>query len=131
MIEIQEPIWIPLELIEEIHRIQLQRFGGLQGMRDRVALESALGRPQNQWAYENADIPALAAAYGFALARNHAFNDGNKRVALLAIVTFLGLNGIDFVVEEADFVAVIIDLAAGLIDEHGLTNWIKDNYPQS
>jgi death on curing protein len=129
-IENVEPVWIPLELIEEIHRIQLQKFGGLQGMRDRGALQSALGRPQNQWAYENADLPALAAAYGFGLARNHAFNDGNKRVALLAIVTFLGLNDIDFLVKEADFVVIIRDLAAGLVDEQGLTRWIRDNWPK-
>jgi death on curing protein len=57
MFETKEPIWIPLELIEEIHRIQLLKFGGLQGMRDKGALESALGRPQNQWAYENSDMP--------------------------------------------------------------------------
>jgi death on curing protein len=131
MFETKEPIWIPLELIEEIHRIQLLKFGGLQGMRDKGALESALGRPQNQWAYENSDMPALAAAYGFGLARNHAFNDGNKRVALLAIVTFLGLNDIDFSVEEANFVVIIRDLAAGLVDEQGLTQWIRDSWPQS
>ncbi len=59
-------------------------------------LESALDRPSNKWAYESAELPELAAAYGYGIARNHPFVDGNKRTSLLAIYTFLGVNGIDF-----------------------------------
>ena len=124
-----EPTWLTLDLVKVIHDRQLRLFGGPAGMRDEGALGSALGRSVNRWAYEEADLPALAAAYAFGIARNHPFVDGDKRTALLAPVTFLGLNGIDFVADEAEAVVIIRDLAAGEVDEVGLTRWIRDNWP--
>ena len=91
-----QPIWLTPELVKAFHSRQLRLFGGPPGVRDEGALESALGRPVNRWAYENADLAELAAAYAFGIARNNPFVDGNKRAALLALVTFLGLNGVDF-----------------------------------
>lgn len=122
-----EPVWLSLDLIRAIHERQLREFGGPPGLRDQGALESALGSPRNQWAYEDCDLPRLAAAYAFGIAKNHAFVDGNKRTALLAIVTFLGLNGVDFIANEAEAVLMIRDLAAGEIEEDGLARWIRDN----
>ena len=90
-------------------------------------LESALGRPQNKWAYGEADLAALVAAYAFGIARNHPFVDGNKRASLLAIITFLGLNGVDFIADQGAAVVMIQSLAAGEIDEDGLTRWIRDS----
>ena len=124
-----EPVWLPVELVIAFHDEQLRTFGGPAGIRDRSALESALGRARNKWAYENADLAICAAAYAFGIARNHPFVDGNKRAALLAIVTFLGLNGIDFLADAAQFTIIIQDLAAGTVDEEGLTRWIRDNWP--
>ena len=124
-----EPVWLPVELVLAIHESQLRRFGGPPGVRDRGALESALGRARNKWAYEDANLATLAAAYGFGIARNHPFVDGNKRAALLAIVTFLGLNGIDLIADEAEAAVIIRDLAAGLVDESGLARWVGDNLP--
>jgi death-on-curing protein len=92
-------------------------------------LESALGRPQNKWSYGETDLAALAAAYAFGIARNHPFVDGNKRAALLSIVTFLGLNGIEFAADNAEAVVIIQGLAAGEIAEDGLARWIRDNWP--
>lgn len=89
-------------------------------------LDSALGRPQNKFAYGETDFAKLAAAYGYGLARNHPFVDGNKRAALLSIVVFLGLNGIDFVADNAEAVVIIQGLAAGEIQEEGLARWISD-----
>ncbi len=126
-----EPVWLTVELVLAIHETQLRRFGGPPGVRDQGALESALGRPQNKWAYEGADLPTLAAAYAFGIARNHAFVDGNKRAALLAFVTFLGLNDVDFLVDEAEAAVIIRDLAAGSVSEEGLTRWIRDNLPKT
>lgn len=71
----------------------------------------------------------LAAASGFAIARNHPFVDGNKRVSLLAIFIFLGLNGIEFIADEAEAVVIIRYLAAGEVDEDGLSRWIRDYWP--
>ncbi|KAB1070380.1 type II toxin-antitoxin system death-on-curing family toxin [Methylobacterium planeticum] len=124
-----EVVWLTSDLVQAIHAHQLKQFGGPPGLRDAGALESALGRPVNRLAYGEADLAELAAAYAFGIARNHPFVDGNKRAALLALVTFLGLNGIDFVADEAEAVVMILGLAAGEIDEGGLTRWIRDNAP--
>jgi death-on-curing protein len=125
-----EPIWLTSDLAKAFHARQLRLFGGPPGIRDEGALESALGRPVNRWAYEHADLAELAAAYAFGIARNHPFVDGNKRAALLALVTFLGLNGIDFRADEAEAVVMIRGLAAGEVDEAGLTRWIRDSWPK-
>ncbi|MEZ0281784.1 type II toxin-antitoxin system death-on-curing family toxin [Methyloceanibacter sp.] len=121
-----EPIWLSPELVIAIHDEQLAEFGGAPGLRDAGALESALARPLNRYHYGNTDLASLAAAYGFGLSRNHAFVDGNKRTAFLAIVTFLGLNEVDFVVAEPEAVVMMLALAAGEVDEAGLTQWIAD-----
>jgi death-on-curing protein len=127
---VKELEWISLPLVIAVHDEQLSIHGGSSGLRDAALLESALGRPQNKWAYENAELPELAAAYGFGIARNHPFVDGNKRTALLVIYTFLGMNGIDFVVPEADAAAIINSLAAGEVSEESLARWTRDNWPK-
>jgi death on curing protein len=126
---VSEIVWLTSDLVQAIHAHQLKQFGGPPGLRDAGALESALGRPVNRLAYGEADLAELAAAYAFGIAKNHPFIDGNKRAALLALVTFLGLNDIDFVADEAEAVVLILGLAAGEIDEAGLTRWIRDNLP--
>ena len=124
-----EPKWLTSEMIVAIHEAQLIEHGGSSGFRDLGMLESALQPPCNKWAYENADLASLAAAYGYALAKNHPFVDGNKRTALMAIFTFLGLNDVDFDVPEAEFAAIILALAAGEVSEDSLGRWIRDNWP--
>jgi death-on-curing protein len=126
-----EPEWLTTLMVIAIHDEQLAIHGGSSGMRDAGLLESALGRPRNKWAYEGAELAELAAAYGYGIARNHPFVDGNKRTALLAIYTFLGIDGIDFVVPEADAATMILSLAAGEVSEEGLTRWIRDNWPKA
>lgn len=124
-----EVVWLTSDLVQAIHATQLRLFGGPAGLRDGGALESALGRPVNRAAYGEADLAELAAAYAFGIAKNHPFIDGNKRAALLALITFLGLNDVDFVADEAQAAAIIVGLAAGEIDESGLARWIRDNWP--
>jgi death-on-curing protein len=123
---VTEPVWLSPELVIAIHDEQLAEFGGASGLRDAGALESALARPLNRYHYGNTELASLAAAYGFGLSRNHAFVDGNKRTAFLAIVTFLGLNGVEFDVLEPEAVVMILALAAGEVDEDGLALWIAD-----
>ncbi|MGU3285974.1 type II toxin-antitoxin system death-on-curing family toxin [Methylobacterium mesophilicum] len=128
-----EIVWLTSELVKAFHALQLKQFGGPPGLRDEGAVESALGRPVNRIAYAadgaRIDLAELAAAYAFGIAKNHPFIDGNKRAALLALITFLGLNDIDFIADEAEAVVMIRGLAAGEIDESGLTRWIRDNWP--
>ena len=126
-----EPDWLTIEMVVAIHDEQLAIHGGSAGIRDRALLESALDRPRNKWAYESAELPALGASYGYGIARNRPFVDGNKRAALLAVYTFLGINGIDFVVPEAEAAAMILSLAAGEVSKEDLTRWIADNFPRS
>lgn len=127
----KEPDWLTVTMIVAIHDEQLAIHGGLSGIRDTALLESALDRPRNKWAYEELELPELAAAYGYGIAKNHPFADGNKRTSLLAIFTFLGINEVDFVVPEAEAAAMIFSLAAGEVSEGSLTRWIKDNWPKS
>lgn len=125
-----EPIWLTAELVIALHDEQLRMFGGPPGIRDHGMLESALGRPQNKWTYGETDLAALAAAYAYGIARNHPFVDGNKRAAFLSIITFLGLNDIDFVAPEPEAVVMILGLASGEIEEEGLARWMRDNWPK-
>ena len=123
----KEPAWLTLDLVLAFHDEQLREFGGPSGIRDANALESALGRARNRWAYEGGDLARLAAAHAFGIARNHPFVDGNKRAALLAIITFLGLNDVEFTASEAEAVVMIRALAAGEIGEDEVAKWIADN----
>jgi death-on-curing protein len=90
-----------------------------------------LDRAKNKWAYGEVDLAALAAAYGYGIARNHPFVDGNKRSVFLSVVTFLGLNEVEFIADQAETVVLMQDVAAGEIDEEGLARWIRDNWPLS
>jgi death-on-curing protein len=128
---VTEPVWLDVDLVLDVHAEQLALFGGADGLRDRGLLESALARPLNKHAYGAEDLAELAAAYAFGLARNHAFIDGNKRVAFASIVVFLGLNDIDFDVPTTEATAIILDLAAGTVSEDGLTRWIRDSLPKT
>lgn len=125
----KEPVWLSVELVTAIYEEQLRAYGGPAGIRDFGMLESALARAPNKRAYGERHMAALAAAYAYGIAKNHPFVDGNKRAALLSLVTFLGLNDIDFVASEAEAVVMILGLASGEIVEEGLTRWIRDNWP--
>src|SRR3982074_2958288 len=96
MREPKEPLWITYEQAIAIHSRQLRRFGGAPGLRDEGILRSALQRPVNKWQYDQAELPDLAAAYAFGLAKNHAFVDGNRRIAFMTMVAFLRKNDVRF-----------------------------------
>ena len=96
-------------------------------MRDSGLLESALTRPQNLTAYGQPDAIDLAAAYGFGIASNHPFIDGNKRTAFVAVELFLELNGYELTATDADCVLTMLTLAASEIDEAAFANWIRSN----
>jgi death-on-curing protein len=129
MSQAEEPLWITYEQAVAIHGEQLRRFGGATGLRDEGMLRSALERPVNKWTYEQAPLAELAAAYAFGLAKNHAFVDGNKRIAFMAMITFLHKNGVAFAPDPAQATVIILALAAGEVSEESLTRWIRDNWP--
>jgi len=129
MSEASEPLWITYEQAIAIHSRQLRRFGGAPGLRDEGMLRSVPERPVNKWAYEQSPLAELAAAYAFGLAKNHAFIDGNKRIAFMAMMIFLQKNGVAFAPEPALATKIILALAAGEVSEESLTRWIRDNWP--
>ena len=110
-----------------MHAELLAEHGGLAGVRDPGALEASMDRPRNRHAYGGRALASLAAAYAYAFARNHPFNDGNKRMALATLDVFLRLNGQQLTAPEVEAVVAIRDLAAGELAEEQLADWISRN----
>jgi death-on-curing protein len=128
----REPRWLSRVVVDAIHTDQLREHGGLPGIRDETVLESALARPQQKWHYAaDTDVPLLAAAYAFGLVKNHPYRDGNKRIGFLAMVTFLGLNGLELTATDADVVTEILALAEGRVTEDALSDWIRQHCTKS
>lgn len=121
-----EPTWLTRIVVDAIHIDQIREHGGLTGLRDENSLESALARPRHTWLSERVtDLAALAAAYGFGLARNHPYVDGNKRVALMAMLTFLAVNGRAIGATDEDVLTTLLALAAGRLTEPALADWLR------
>jgi death-on-curing protein len=122
-----EPLWLRA-WGDALHFQQLKRLGGLFGVRDDGAIESALARARNQWEYaEQRDIAELAAAYGFGLTRSHGYSDGNKRVGFMAMAVFLDLNGWELDAPEPEVVQVMVAVAAGDLGEPELAAWLRQH----
>ena len=122
----QEWVWIDPAVVLAVHEEQLAEHGGAAGVRDVGLLESALARPRHLAHYGEPDVCELAAAYAFGLARNHPFIDGNKRSAFVATELFLLLNGWRLAATDGDCVLVMLNLAAGDIDEAPFAAWLRD-----
>jgi death on curing protein len=123
-----EPRWLTLRGLLILHREGLDEHGGLDGIRDQGLLESAMARPQNLFHYENVtDLWRLAASYAFGLARNHPFNDGNKRAAFMGATLFLAKNGIALTASQSDATNNTVQLAAGEVSEKHFAEWLKTN----
>ena len=123
----REPRWVSLRAVVEIQRQLILEHGGLTGPARLSDLEAALARPRHRYDYAETkpSVANLAAAYGYALARAHAFPDGNKRLALTTMDVFLRLNGHRLKAGEVEIVSVMQDLAAGLLSEEDLGTWIS------
>jgi death on curing protein len=120
-----------MQVVVAIHSDQIREHGGSLGVRDKGLLESALDRPRNRFNYESdSDLRALAAAYGFGIAKNHPFVDGNKRVAFQAMYVFLGINGVTITADEEEVVRLVLALASGELSESDLGVWLRNNTAQ-
>jgi len=118
--------WLSRQAIEIIHQEQLSEHGGLSGLKDENALEAALARPLHKAAYGEDDLFVLAAAYMYGIVRNHPFSDGNKRTGFLAAYVFLLIHGYSVQAEQADIIEFVLSVAAGEIDEEGITRFLRD-----
>lgn len=119
--------WLLEETVYVIHKRQIAEHGGGDGLRDEGLLLSALARPQNLLAYseDTPDISSLAASYGFGIAKNHPFVDGNKRTALVVARTFLLLNGFSLNASQEEKYLTFLKLAEGNLSEEELAAWIR------
>ncbi len=123
-----EIFWILDEVVLAVHDEQLAEHGGLSGIRDLGAVQSALARPRNLDSYEDCDdLARLATAYAYGIARNHGFADGNKRTALVTADLFLMLNGYELSSSPAENVLTILGVAEGSLSEEELVAWVRDN----
>ena len=120
-------VWLDSQVLLAVHSEQLTEHGGATGTRDIGLFESALARPQNLAQYGSPDVAELAAAYGFGLARNHPFVDGNKRTAFVAVELFLALNGCELLADDVQCVLSMLALAAGSMSEAEFAIWLRAN----
>ena len=121
----QEPHWLSRVVVDAIHNEQLHEHGGLRGVRDENALESALARPRHKWHLQGVDLATKAAACAYGLVKNHPYRDGNKRIGFLAMATFLGINGHELDATDAEVVVEFVGLAAGRVSEAHLIEWVR------
>jgi death-on-curing protein len=117
--------WVSKQALLLLHDESLAEHGGAAGLRDDGLLESALARPQHLAAYGEPDVADLAAAYGVGLAKNHAFVDGNKRAAFLAVGLFAALNGWRLAASQADATLTMLAVASGELDDEGFARWLR------
>ncbi len=123
--------WIERETVLAIHDMQIQEHGGATGVRDLGLIESALARPQHLLRYASPDVIDLAAEYGFGIAKNHGFVDGNKRTAYVVTRLFLKLHGVDFIATPVERVLTFEKLGKGDFTIEAFTRWMKNNCRKS
>jgi death-on-curing protein len=119
--------YLSLAEVIELHRLVVEQAGGAVGLRDLGALEAAVAQPRAT--FGGADLyptlAAKAAALGYSLALNHAFVDGNKRVAHAALETFLVLNGFELRADIDEAERTMLALAAGALSREQLVAWVE------
>ncbi len=117
--------WISTELAYAIHDRQISEHGGLDGIRDQNAVESALARPLQIANYDQPDAAEFAAAYACGLEKNHGFADGNKRTAWVLARLFLADNGYRLTFDKLNAVDIMERVAGGQLSEHELADWFR------
>ena len=127
-----EPCWLDVHDVCAIHDEIITESGGASGILNQGALESTLNKPINLYHYgDDVTLYKLAASYGYGLVKNHCFIDGNKRIGLIAVYTFLSVNGIELTASEVDAVSFFLDLAASLKPQEEsmerLADWLQSN----
>ena len=124
--------FVRADVLRNVHSRLIEKYGGLIGVRDDNALESAIGRPQNLEAYAGVtSVPQLGAALAWALLRNHPFADGNKRSAFAAMDMFFELNGHRLTCSEVEETAMVLRAAVSEITEAEWTAWVERSVDSS
>jgi death-on-curing protein len=118
--------WLDETVVLAIHEAQIAENGGMSGVRDHGLLASALVRSQNAAAYSKTDIAGLAALYALGVIRNHPFIDGNKRVGMVLLETFLELHNHKLAASDDDLLATIRAVAAGEMSDEDFSAWVRE-----
>lgn len=123
------PKFLTLNQVIALHQLQIDQFGGSPGVKDEGLLLSALGQPESGFGdeYFHKDLYEMAAAYLFHLVKNHAFNDGNKRIAALAAAVFLQVNGLMVTADEDEFEKLVLDAAQSLVSKEQIAEFFRKN----
>lgn len=123
------PKFLTFEQVLTLHKLQIEQFGGSHGVKDEGLLLSALAQPEAGFGEEflHQDLHEMAAAYLFHLVRNHAFNDGNKRIAALAASVFLQVNELKVVADEDEFEKLVMDAAQSLVTKEQIAEFFRNN----
>ncbi len=124
-----QPKFLTCEQVIDLHKMQIDEFGGLRGVKDEGLLLSALAQPESGFGdqYFYKDLFEMAAAYLFHLVKNHAFHDGNKRIAALAAAVFLEINGLKVIADEDDFEKLVLDAAQSLVTKEQIAEFFRGN----
>ena len=124
----KEPLFLGLDEVIEIHRDQVERYGGHPGIRDLELLKSAVAMPCAGVGddYLHSDIYEMAAAYLFHIARNHPFVDGNKRTGAVAALVFLLMNGREILADEDSFEEMVRSVAEGRADKTAAAEFLRE-----
>jgi death-on-curing protein len=117
--------WIDPEVVFAVHDQQIAEHGGKEGIRDMGLIESALAQPRNLASYSASDVFDLAAEYGYGIARNHGFIDGNKRTTYVITLVFLVLNGHDLTAPPVERVLVFEQLGKGELAPDEFAGWLR------
>ena len=126
----EQPDFLTWEIVAALHARSLERFGGLDGVRDRGGLESAMGAAENTFFYGGGDLSDVAAAYAYHLAQSQGFLDGNKRTAVICALTFLENNGCPGNVDELELYDAMIAIADRRMDKAGLAAVLRRQFPR-
>lgn len=126
-----EPVWLPVDLMIQIHERQIAEHGGGAGTLDISRLESAMARPMNAYGYGERDICALASLYAHGICKAHAFVDGNKRTAYIACELFIEANGLVLTAPDEECIAYMLGLTASEIDADEFAEWLRSRVQPS
>lgn len=127
----EKPEFLEPDVVLFMHDQALREYGGTQGVKSEDLLHSALARPENRWHYAESEVPDMAtlvAAYAYGIARNHPFNDANKRTAWSCCVLFLRVNGVRIQVHASEAVEVMVTLASGDMEEEAFAVWLRQHF---
>jgi death-on-curing protein len=126
---VEDPVFLTLGEVIEIHRDQIDKYGGDPGIRDLGLLQSAMAMPAAGFGgrYLHTDLYEMAAAYLFHIIQNHPFVDGNKRTGAVVSLVFLSLNEVDLEADEQEFERIVLGVAQGKIDKASVAEFFRKN----